>query len=174
MMISLGSLHSQNLSDSLLINFFDRTFSDYFLGLNSQKKDFYILKDSIPEKVATDYEKFTLHLVDYTQAYPLIKEKKISSLFWARKKQINTNTIDIVIGGWSVNYERVFRIQKIEGKRKLILRNYNFVAWNGGTLGYIPQGQFIYNTEMQNWVYFTEKEMIDEKLNVNKENSMTR
>ena len=81
MIISLGSLHSQNLSDSLLINFFDRTFNDYFLGLNSQKKDFYILKDSIPKKVATDYGKFTLHLVDYTQAYPLIKKRKYLHCF---------------------------------------------------------------------------------------------
>jgi len=44
-------------------------------------------------------------------------------------KQINSDTIDIIIGGWTVDFERVFRFEKIEGKRRLVLRNYSFAAW---------------------------------------------
>ncbi|MEA4937928.1 MAG: hypothetical protein VB102_15015 [Paludibacter sp.] len=163
MVICFGDLYSQELSDSLLIDFFNKTFNDYYQQRDSVTKDFYILKDSIPEKVTTDFNNFKLHLVDYSQAYPLIKKNKISALYWARYKQISTDTIDIVIGGWTVNFERAFRIKKIDGKRKLILNNYNFAAWCGGTLGYIPQGRFIYNTELKSWSYLTEICLIKEK-----------
>jgi hypothetical protein len=33
-----------------------------------------------------------------------------------------------------------------------------------GTLGYIPQGRFIYLTELDKWDYITEKTIIENKL----------
>lgn len=160
-LISICDLLSQDLSDNQLANFFNQTFKDYFSQKDSLSKDFYILKDSFPPSVLTDYKNFELHFIEYSQAYPLIKKNEISALYWANSKQISKDTIDILIGGWTVDFERVFRIQRIDGKRKLVLRNYNFVAWCGGTLGYIPQGRFVYLSELDKWDYISEKQIID-------------
>jgi hypothetical protein len=88
-------LKSQNISRIQLTDFFNLTFEDYFAKRDSLTHDYYLFKDSIPTNVTTDYQNFKLHLVDYPQAYPLIKKKKISSLYWARMKQANSDTIDI-------------------------------------------------------------------------------
>jgi hypothetical protein len=155
---------SQTISDELIIGFFNKTFSNYFEQRDSIYKDFYILKDSVPEKIQVTYQDFKLHLIDYSQAYPLIKKHKISSLFWARMRIISPDTIDIIVGGWTVNFERVLRIQKVDGKRKLVLRNYNFVAWDGGTIGYIPESRFIFNPDSKVWIYLTTKQLIKKRL----------
>ena len=159
-----NNLIGQELDKRRQIDFFNQTFKDYFGNKDSTKNDYYILRDSIPDGIKTDYDKFRIHVIDYGQAYPLIKKDIISSLYWARCKHISNDTIDIVIGGWSVDFERVLRIQKIDGKRKLITKNYNFAAWCGGTLGYIPQGRFVYLPEQDSWNYITEKTIIDNKL----------
>lgn len=164
LLLASNSSFGQELRESQLIDFFDMTFKDYFNSKDSTIHDYYILSDSVPSGIKTDYDKFKIHLIDYNQAYPLIKKDIISSLYWARCRQISADTIDIVIGGWSVNFERVFRIQNIDGKRKIVTKNYNFAAWCGGTLGYIPQGRFLYLTELDKWNYVTEKTIIDNKL----------
>ena len=107
LLLTLNS-YSQQLNDSLIIGFFNKTFTDYFIVRDSLLHDFYILNDSVPHEVKTDYKDFVLHLVDYNQAYPLIKKDKISSLYWARLKQISVDTVDIIIGGWTVDFERIF------------------------------------------------------------------
>ena len=165
-LIKLISINSfgQELNEKLKIDFFNQTFIDYFDARDLAKSEYYILSDSIPDGIKTDFENFKIHLIEYDQAYPLIKKNKISSLYWARCKQISVDTIDIVIGGWAVEFERVFRIQKIEDKRRLVTKNYNFAAWSRGTLGYIPQGRFIYSTELDDWSYITEKVLIENKL----------
>lgn len=154
----------QDLSGKLQIDFLNRTFSDYFDSRSSTKNEFYILSDSIPSGIKTDFDNFKIHLIDYNQAYPLIEKDIISSLYWARIKQTSVDTVDIVIGGWSVDYGRVFRIRKIDGKRRLVTKNYNFKAWTGGTLGYIPQGRFVYSTELDEWSYIPEKLIVQSKL----------
>jgi hypothetical protein len=166
-LISFGDVYSQDLSDKNLTDFFNQTFKDYFGQRDSLKKEsqeYYILRDSVTTDIVTEYENFKFHLIDNTESYPLIKKGKISALFWAKYKQISIDTGDIVIGGWSVNFERVFRIQKVEGKRRVILRNYNFAAWCGGTLGYIPEGRLVYDYELGDWKYLTQKSVIDEKM----------
>lgn len=159
-----NNLIGQVLDKNKQIDFYNQTFKDYFGTKDSTTNDYYILSDSIPAGIKTDYNKFKIHVIDYGQAYPLIKKDIISSLYWARCKYISKDTVDIVIGGWTVDFERVLRIQKIDGKRKLITKNYNFAAWCGGTLGYIPQGRFVYLPEKDSWNYITEKTMIDNKL----------
>jgi hypothetical protein len=163
MFITINSF-GQELNEKLKIDFFNQTFTDFFDTRDLTKSEYYILSDSIPDGIKTDFENFKIYLIDYNQAYSLIKKDIISSLYWARCKQISVDTIDIVIGGWTVEFERVFRIQKIEDKRRLVTKNYNFAAWSRGTLGYIPQGRFIYSTELDEWNYITEKILIENKL----------
>ncbi|OJX88250.1 MAG: hypothetical protein BGP01_10915 [Paludibacter sp. 47-17] len=163
MVFCFGDLYSQNLTDSLLVGFFNRTFNDYFGKLNTSTNNFYVLKDSIPENVTTDYPNFKLHFVDYSQTYPLIKKGKISTLFWAKSECIGVDTVDITIGAWTTSYKRVARIRSNEGKWKLVFRSYQFGAWCGGTLGYIPQGRFIFDPKLREWEYISEQDMINEK-----------
>ena len=171
-MFSFGNLNSQNLTDSLLVDFFNKTFDDYFTKQKTYyplTKDFYLRKDStVPDNVKIDFTNFKLHLLEKYQEYPLIKKGKISELYSARTKHISVDTIDIVIGGWTVNYKRVFKIKKIEGKRKLITGNYNFALWCGGTMGYIPEGRLIYDTELKEWKYITRSEIVNEKIEAEK------
>lgn len=154
-------LYGQLLDNKQHIDFFNQTFKEYFGTKDSTISDYYILSDSIPNGIQTDYGKFKIHVIDYEQAYPLIKKNIIYSLYKANCKHISRDTVDIVIGGWSVDFERILRIQKIDGKKKLITQNYNFVAWCGGTFGYIPQGRFIYSIELDKWNFISEKALID-------------
>jgi len=163
MIVGFGNGYAQNVSDSLLVEFFNKTFNDhfnhyafseyfnyYFLGQKKLMKDFYILKDSsMPEGVTTDYANFKFHFIDKPQAYPLIKKGEIVALFWAKSKHISVNTIDIVIGGCSVEFKN---------------GEYFFGAWCGGTFGYVPQGRFIYDNASGEWKYFTSQDIIEEKI----------
>lgn len=167
-LIFANNSFGQELSKKQQIDFFNLTIKDYFDSKDSTQNDFYVLSDSIPPEIETDFDKFKIHLIDYNQAYPLIRKNRISSLYWVRCKKISNDTVDIVIGGWTVDFERVLRIQKIYGKRKLVTKNYNFAAWCGGTLGYIPQGRFIYLTKLDKWDYISEKTIIDNKLKEHK------
>jgi len=133
-------------------------------------KDYYILGDSVPISVIGYYSNSNLHFINYSKAYPLIKSDSISFLYWIRKKNMGLDTIDISIGGWTVEFERVFRLQKIEGKLRLVTRNYNFSAWCGGTLGYIPQGRIIYNHVSSDWQYLSEQTIIAEKTRILRNN----
>jgi len=160
-----GSIRSfsQQLSDSLIIEFLNKTFCDYFVSIDSGNHDFYILNDSIPNGLMTEYKDFELYFVDYDQALSLIRKDKVSSLYKVRLNQISIDTVDIVIGGWTVDFKRVFRCHKIEGKGKLVLDSYNFAIWCGGTFGYIPQGRFVFSPELDTWGYISQTEFIDDK-----------
>ena len=165
-MLSFGNLYPQNITDSLLVDFFNKTFNDFFTEKktrNPLKNDFYISKGStIPEGVNTDFANFKLHLLDKHQEYPLIQKGKISELYFANTKEIGTDTIDIVIHTYSVSYKKRFRIVKNEGKRKLITGDFRFGLHCRGDMGYIPDGRFIYSIEANEWKYITSNEVREE------------
>ena len=164
---------AQEPSEVRLNQFFIQTLNDYFGNrdsLNNKPGQYYILRDSIPIKVIEYFKDSTLYFVSYADAYPLIKDDVISELYWANYKQFNLDTFDISIGGWSVDFEHVFRFQKVEGKLHLITKNYNFSAWCGGTIGYIPQGRLIFDHDSNDWRYITEKSIIDQKTQLIKDN----
>jgi hypothetical protein len=88
----------------------------------------------------------------------------MSELYTPSAEHISKDTIDIVISIHSVRFKKCFRIEKIEGKRKLITGNYFFGLQCGGDMGYIPEGRFIYDIETNEWKYITERELRDERL----------
>jgi hypothetical protein len=171
-MVGFGNLHSQNLTDSLLVDFFNKTFSDYFenttnwLNRNGDTsiRNFYVIKDSIPmpENIITDYKKFQLHLVDYQQAYPLIRKGQISSLHTTFVNQISADTVDILINHRYANYD-FFRIQRWRGRIRVIFRTYQFAVSCRGTMGYVPDGRFIYDAELNEWKHINRRELEDER-----------
>jgi hypothetical protein len=162
-MLSFGNLYSQKITDSLLVVFYNETFKDYFAKQQTWyplAKEFYILKDStMPENVITNYTNFKLYLIEKYQAYPLIKKGEMSKLYSAVTNHISMDTIDIVINIWTVYCKR--EIKKNEGKRRKI-ENYYFGVHCRGTMGYVPEGRFIYDTELNEWKSIPESDIIDE------------
>ena len=164
MITNLGNVYSQDISDSLLTEFFNQTFQDYFHKEmvyypknDNSVIDFYIQNDSIPENVRTDYGRFRLHLVGRSQAYSLIEKNKIFSLYWTKSKHISKDTIEIEIEGGVTFFKRTFKIRKFDGKRKLITKEYYFeVSLYDGDIGYAQNGRFIYDAELEKWKYFME------------------
>ena len=158
-MIGLSiNLFSQELNGELIIGFLNQTLKDYFSHkiLPDKTARFYIKKDSLQLKTQTEFENFEIQFVNDNQAQELIKRRKISELYWTKINKVSKDTVDILIGGWTVNYKRGF-LKK--GK-------FEYAAWCGGTDGYLPQGRFVYNHKTGNWDYITEKEIID--FNINK------
>ena len=158
-LITIGisiNLFSQELNEKIITNFYNQTFKDYFSQHKQtyEKKDFYIHQDSIQLKTQTEFDDFNLHFVNKHQEQELIKKNKISELYWTKVKKINKDTIDVLIGGWTVDYKRKF----------LKKGTFSYAAWCGGTNGYVQQGRFIYNYKTEKWDFVTEKEIIDNKI----------
>jgi hypothetical protein len=170
--VSFCDLFSQSITSTSLDSFYIRTINDYFNGdsINDISEDYFVLKDSVPESIIDYFSNSTIYFIGYSEAYPLIKSDSITSLYWIRKKSISQDTIDISIGGWTVDFERVLKLKKIDGKLRLITKNFNFSAWCGGTLGYIPQGRLIFNPLSSSWQYISEKRMIEEKTQIIRDN----
>jgi len=147
------NLFSQELTEKLIVDFCNQTFKDYFFQHKKtyEKIDFYIQQDSLQLKTQTEFDDFNLHFVNKRKEQELIKKNNISELYWTKIKEISKDTIDVLIGGWTVDYKRKF----LKGGA------FNYAAWCGGTNGYVPQGRFIYNYKTENWDYLTEKEIID-------------
>ena len=158
-LIAIGisiNLFSQELTEKIIIDFCNQTFKDYFSQHKQtyEKIDFYIQQDSLQLKTKTEFDDFNLHFVNKHQEQELIKKNKISELYWTKIKEISKDTIDVLIGGWTVDYKRKFLKKGI----------FNYAAWCGGTSGYIPQGRLIYNYKTEKWNYKTEKEIIDNRI----------
>ena len=176
MIASFESLCPQDLTDNLLVDFFNKTFNDYFDNVincqNNQIDDtstkiFYVIKDSIPipENIITDYANFKLHLVYYFQAYPLIRKGEISTLYTTQSIRISIDTVDIIINTMSVDY-RFFRFVRAGGIiKKPIFRSYHFSLFCRGTMGYIPNGRFIYDAGSNEWKHINWRELVEEKTN---------
>jgi len=159
-------LFSQSITSSRLDSFYVQTINDYFNGdsLNDLSENYFVLKDSVPEGIIEYFSNSNIHFISDSESHPLIKADSIKSLYWIRQKNISQDTIDISIGGWTVDFERVLKLKKTDGKLRLITKIYNFSAWCGGTLGYIPQGRLVFNSQSSSWQYISEKDMVAEKL----------
>jgi len=157
MIIGFGNLYSQNINDSLLVEFFNKTFNDYFIKRSerSKTKEYYIVKDSsMPEGVATDYASFKLHFIDgLYQVCTLVKKGKISTIFSAESRCFEADTIVFFIDDKSVNFKRVFRIQRY-GKMKWIYSPRCYYNVKSG-LVYYSVGKFIYDNETGEWKHIT-------------------
>ena len=156
--IGCGNLYAQNITDSLMLDFYNKTFNDYFSKESKRDtltKDFYILKDAsensfVPKNTRTDYENFKLHFVSWLQAYSLVEEGKTSSLFWIRK-YVDTDTLGIVIE------ERHVGIKRINKKNAKCL--YSEIPIG---LIYMYDAMLIYDKKLKEWKYMTREEILKE------------
>jgi hypothetical protein len=173
LIVSCCDLLSQDLTETRLDSFYIQTINDYFDyrdSINGKSKNYFVLKDSVPVRIIDLFSNSNIYFISYSEAYPLIKADSISALYWIREKYLSQDTLDISIGGWTVDFERVLRLKKIDGKLRLIRKNFNFSAWCGGTLGYIPLGRLVYNSKSSSWLYISEKTITEEKTQILRNN----
>lgn len=148
-------LISQELNRETIVDLYNQTFMDFFSkkASSTESIEFFIQTDSSQINIQTDFDDFKIHFVTEEESKRLIKKNKISELYWTKINEISKDTIDLKIGGWTVDY-----------KRKFFNGNFTFAAWSGGTSGYVPQGRFIYNHKTQNWKFNSEKEILDRRI----------
>jgi hypothetical protein len=149
----------QNLNDSLLVTFYNKTLTYYFsdsIPHPDQKKFACLL-------VKTDFQTARLiksigpnkfkYVNDNTHQNKVLvwpyRRNNGRSLYWINHKLIGNDTLDVNIGGWTLEQVR---------RKKM-----NIAAWCGGTMGYIPTGRFIYNKVTGIWLFTTSSEIIAQK-----------
>ena len=165
----------QDISEKVIRDLYNQTFKSCFKNrdsTNASITEYYILTDSLPAGLQDSFLGVKLHFITRSQAYPLIKKGKMNGLYGTSFKKISNETLDLSVGSWAVKYERVFRLQKLDGRIKLITGNYNFVASCGGDLGYIPDGRIIYNHNSGKWDFFDWNSIADQKLAKQKNNAL--
>ncbi len=149
------NLSSQEVNKRTLNSFYFHTIEDYFSKIESKSESnkFYIQTDKSVDLSQTEFENFSIHFVNVNEAKVLIRKNRISELYWIKIGTISKDTIDVLIGGWAVDY-----------KRKFFKGNYIYSAWCGGSDGNIPHGRFIYNYESKNWDFISQKVMLDDQI----------
>lgn len=155
----------QMVSDSLLATFYNKTLSSFFsdsITTNDQLRfgNVLIKTDFETNFLITTIGKNNLkYFNDNTPEYSILnkphKKNKGRSIYWINHKMIGTDTIDISIGGWTV--------EKFEH------RHLYLAAWCGGDMGYVPDGRFIFDKEKSIWRFQSYLELREIKLKEEKE-----
>jgi hypothetical protein len=150
----------QNLNDSILMSFYNKTLTYYFsdsITLPDQKK-FGCLLVKIDIETSSLIKnrgpnKF-LYFNDSTEKNKILswpyRRNNGRSIYRINHKLIGRDTVDIIIGGWTIE----------EASRKKLFLG----VWCGGTLGYIPEGRFIYNKASDKWIFTTSGEIMEQEI----------
>lgn len=156
LLLSLATM-SQNISDSLLYSFSNKTMVSHFENelLNRKPR-----KEVIPVITSLDASKLI-------QSCGKIKfeffQKQEDINF---KKHVNSRTREKTL--YNLSYKIVSNDTiDIDFTKSLIVLNkdkkIDINVYCGGTKGYIPSGRFIYNNEMQEWLFFSHNEIMSAK-----------
>lgn len=151
----------QDINDSLLTTFYNKTITLYFSDTSSNHK---IKFDNI--LLQTDFDTLGLiknsglHKFKYfdskTNKHSVLDRPfKINNgrhIYWVDHKIIQQDTIDINIGGWT--------IESVTKKRM------SMSAWCGGPMGYIPDARFIFDKEKKTWKFISGEEIINQTMNL--------
>ena len=155
----------QIVNDSLLATFYNITLSSFFPDSITTKDQLRFGNILIKTDFETKYLITTIgqnnlkYFSDKTPEYSVLtkphKKNKGRSIYWIKHQLIGSDTIDINIGGWT--------IEKFE-HRHLYLE-----AWCGGDMGYIPDGRFIFDDKNNKWIFQSYLELRNNKLKEEKE-----
>lgn len=150
-------LSAQNINDSLLTTFYNKTIAHYFsetsLG-DRTKFDYILLRTNFDTTGLIKYSglnKFK-YFDSLTAIHSMLdkpfKSNNGRSIYWVDHKIIQQDTVDINIGGWT--------IENVSRKRITI------GAWCGGAMGYIPKGRFIFDKAKNTWTFVSGQAIIDQ------------
>jgi hypothetical protein len=151
--ISIG----QEVNDSLLTVFYNKTLEYYFpdsVKLPDQKKFGHLLIMTdfptaimLKKRGRNKFKYFkNFNELDTLLAKPYKKNDK-RNLYWIKHDSLGLDTIDINIGGWTMYIEN---------------NETSMAMWCGGTMGYIPDGRFIYDRILNQWVFVSSDEIMDQ------------
>jgi hypothetical protein len=148
----------QDINDSLITTFYNKTIALYFSETSFSNKtkferillltDF----DTIGLIKYSDLNKFKYFDSKTNKHSVLDHPFKINNgrnIYWVNHKILEQDTIDINIGGWTI--ENVTK------------KTMSLSAWCGGTMGYIPDGRFIFEKEKKTWTFVSRQEIINQK-----------
>lgn len=148
----------QDINDSLLTTFYNKTIALYFSDTsfsNKTKFDRILLQTDFDTTGLIKYSglnKFK-YFDSKTNIHSVLnKPFKINNgrnIYWVNHKIIQQDTIDINIGGWTIKSVR---------KKAIFLG-----GGCGGTMGYIPDGRFIFDKGKKTWTFVSGQEIINQK-----------
>ena len=150
----------QTVNDSLLSTFYNKTLISYFSDTA------YTKNQSEFNNILIQTEFDTIQLIKYYNKNKLTyfnsktnirsiiekpyKKNNGRNIYWISHKLLQKDTVDINISGWTII--------------KITKKTMGLGAWCGGTMGYIPEGRFIFNSETKTWTFFCRKEIINNLL----------
>jgi len=150
----------QIVNDSLLATFYNKTLSSFFADSIATKDQLRFGNVLIKTEFDKNYLITTIgqnnlkYFNDDTPEYSVLskprKKNKGRSIYWIKHQIIGIDTIDINIGGWTVE--------------KFKHRHLYLAAWCGGDMGYIPDGRFIFDQKNNRWIFQSYHEFRDIKL----------
>jgi hypothetical protein len=142
-----GICRAQKLNDSLLSTFYNKALSYYFSDslvlLHQAKFDYILMKTElnpaglIKHLGAKEVHYFSAKADLHAQLTKPLRKNTGRSLYWISHTLSGKNTIDVDIGGWTIE----------EVRRKSI----SLGAWCGGTMGYIPLMRFVFDPSSSSW-----------------------
>ena len=152
---------SQKIIDSLLCTFYNQALYSYFEDptvINEQKgiKNILIQTDFDTNCLIKEVKGLNLYYLPlgeksgYDKHFEASKNRQSKMIYHLRPNILSIDTIDIVISTFSVHKEK-------DGE-------YSIGVSCGGTLGYIPQGRFIYDKKRAKWDFISESIIVDEKI----------
>lgn len=156
----------QQINDSLLASFYTRTLNFYFQqplgeGFNEKNRNFIIItvelkSDNLPDTIGAFKLKY---FNDSTSIYSILhwpyKRHAGRSIYFIKHKIISTDTVDVNIGGWTI--EAISR------------KGYGRGIWCRGGMGNIPEGRFIFSSESNQWLFQSGKELRELEIEREKE-----
>ncbi|WP_375561253.1 hypothetical protein ACE193_01490 [Bernardetia sp. OM2101] len=146
----------QNITDSLLATFYNKTLSISFLNKTENEPNNRIL-------IRTEFDKNLLIqqnnlnqfiFFDKKTSYHSVLSKPFKKnagkmIYHISHKFFGSDTVDINIGSWVI---------KSISRKKIAL-----AANCGGTMGYIPDARFIFDRDTKKWNLITGKEIREQK-----------
>jgi hypothetical protein len=152
--------NGQQLTDSLLTTFYNKTLTLYFSDTTSRKEDMKyscMLVETnfdITRLVKTVGTKRLRYYNNKTSVIPLLDrplKKNIGrGIYWVSHDTIAQDTIEINMGGWTIG----------NVKKKSIALG----IWCGGTMGHIAAGRFVYDRSNQNWTFISGHQILQAKM----------
>ena len=159
-----GETNAQKLTDSLLVSFYNQTFKYYYSKIDTLNfRTYHISKDSLPKEIKTDYNNFKLSINDIQKEHNLI-QKGMRGLSKVYTKEISKDTNDIVIDSYVVSYKRKLNPKITKHGFWLFSHHYFYSVSCRGSMGYIPEGRFIYSYEAKRWRFISYEEILNQKL----------
>lgn len=146
----------QNVTDSLLATFYNKTLSISFS--NTRKKEFdnrIFIKTEFDTSLLIQQNNLNQFIFfDKKTSYRSVLSKPFKknagkTIYWINHKFFGTDTVDINIGSWII---------KSMSRKKISLG-----ANCGGTMGYIPDSRFIFDRNTKKWNLTTGKEIRERK-----------